>query len=64
MANSKIFPKTSWAKKTQNIEPLVIYVNNTVKLSANENSILIGRISKDESNKKLANVWWIFIIYI
>jgi hypothetical protein len=42
---------------------IVVYVDNAVNQSANESSIMIGRISKQESNQRLAIVCWIYIIY-
>ena len=42
---------------------LYFYVNNVVNRSVNERSILIGRISKQESNQKITVVCWVFILY-
>jgi hypothetical protein len=42
---------------------LYFYVNNAAIRSVNESSILIGRISKQESNEKIAVVCWVFILY-
>jgi hypothetical protein len=42
---------------------LYFCVNNAVNRSVNESSILIGRISEQESNQKIAVVCWVFIIY-